>query len=76
MPQVCPACGGKLKYTGFGTQRVEEQLAELLPEARVLRMDADSTAHKNAHETLLRASANGEYDILLSTQMMAKGLDF
>ena len=76
VPQVCPACGGKLKYTGFGTQRVEEQLAELLPEARVLRMDAESTAHKNAHETLLRAFANGEYDILLGTQMVAKGLDF
>ena len=76
VPQVCPACGGKLKYTGFGTQRVEEQLAELLPEARVLRMDADSTAHKNAHETLLRAFANGEYDILLGTQMVAKGFDF
>lgn len=76
VPQACPACGGKLKYTGFGTQRIEEQLAELLPEARVLRMDADSTAHKNAHETLLRAFANGEYDILLGTQMVAKGLDF
>ena len=75
-PQRCPACGGKLKYTGFGTQRIEEQLAGLLPEARVLRMDADSTAHKNAHETLLRAFANGEYDILLGTQMVAKGLDF
>lgn len=76
VPTVCPACGGKLKYTGFGTQRVEEQLAEALPAARVLRMDADSTAHKNAHETLLRAFANGEYDILLGTQMVAKGLDF
>ena len=76
VPQACPACGGKLKYTGFGTQRIEEQLAGLLPEARVLRMDADSTAHKNAHETLLRAFANGEYDILLGTQMVAKGLDF
>ena len=76
VPQACPACGGKLKYTGFGTQRIEEQLAGLLPEARVLRMDTDSTAHKNAHETLLRAFANGEYDILLGTQMVAKGLDF
>lgn len=75
VPQVCPL-RRKAEVYGLASQRVEEQLAELLPEARVLRMDADSTAHKNAHETLLRAFANGEYDILLGTQMVAKGLDF
>ncbi len=76
VPEMCPSCGGKLKYTGFGTQRVEEELAELFPSARILRMDLDTTGRKNAHETLLRRFANGEYDIMLGTQMVAKGLDF
>ncbi len=62
--------------TGFGTQRVEEELAELFPNARVLRMDQDSTSQKNAHENMLAAFARGEYDIMLGTQMVAKGLDF
>ena len=60
----------------FGTQRVEEELAELFPDARVLRMDQDSTSQKNAHENMLAAFARGEYDIMLGTQMVAKGLDF
>ena len=76
VPETCPTCGERLKYTGFGTQRVEEELAERFPSARVLRMDADSTARKDAHETLLRAFARGEYDIMIGTQMVAKGLDF
>ena len=76
VPEVCPLCGEKIKYTGFGTQRVEEELAEKFPQARILRMDADSTARKDAHETLLREFARGEYDIMLGTQMVAKGLDF
>ena len=76
VPEVCPACGGKLKYTGFGTQRVEEELAQMFPAARVLRMDLDTTSRKNAHETMLRRFAKGEYDIMLGTQMVAKGLDF
>ena len=76
VPETCPACGGKLKYTGFGTQRVEEELAQLFPTARVLRMDLDTTSRKNAHETMLRRFAKGEYDIMLGTQMVAKGLDF
>ena len=70
------ACGGKLKYTGFGTQRVEEELAQMFPAARVLRMDLDTTSRKNAHETMLRRFAKGEYDIMRGTQMVAKGLDF
>ena len=52
-PTLCPACGGKLQYRGFGTQKAEEELAKLFPEARVLRMDQDYTAAKDAHEKLL-----------------------
>ncbi len=75
-PEACPACGGALRYSGFGTQRVEEELAALLPSARILRMDQDSTGQKNAHDAMLAAFARQEYDILLGTQMVAKGLDF
>lgn len=76
LPQTCPECGGKLHYSGFGTQRVEEELAGLLPTARILRMDQDSTSRKDAHETMLAQFARHDYDILLGTQMVAKGLDF
>ena len=76
VPQSCPECGGKMTYSGFGTQRVEEELAELLPTARILRMDQDSTMQKNSHERMLAQFAAGKYDILLGTQMVAKGLDF
>lgn len=73
----CPNCHEKnIQFCGSGTQRAEETLAELFPDARVLRMDADAVMHKNAHEKLLTAFANGEYDILVGTQMVAKGLDF
>ena len=75
-PTVCPTCGGKLQYRGFGTQKAEEELAKLFPDARVLRMDQDSTAAKNAHEKLLAKFADHEYDIMVGTQMVAKGLDF
>lgn len=75
-PRTCPACGGKLQYRGFGTQKAEEELAELFPEARILRMDQDSTAAKDAHEKLLARFAAHEYDIMVGTQMVAKGLDF
>ena len=75
-PTVCPACGGKLQDRGFGTQKAEEELAKLFPDARVLRMDQDSTAAKDAHEKLLARFANHEYDIMVGTQMVAKGLDF
>ena len=75
-PTVCPACGGKLQYRGFGTQKAEEELAKLFPDARVLRMDQDSTAAKDAHERLLAKFADHEYDIMVGTQMVAKGLDF
>ena len=59
---------------GFGTQKLEESLQELLPEARILRMDADTTMTRTAYETGFRAFANGEYDILCGTQMIGKGL--
>lgn len=75
-PARCPACGGKLQYRGFGTQKAEEELAKLFPEARILRMDQDTTAAKDAHEKLLAKFARHEYDIMVGTQMVAKGLDF
>ena len=75
-PARCPACGGKLQYRGFGTQKAEEELAKLFPEARILRMDQDTTTAKDAHEKLLAKFARHEYDIMVGTQMVAKGLDF
>ena len=75
-PARCPACGGTLQYRGFGTQKAEEELAKLFPEARILRMDQDTTAAKDAHEKLLAKFARHEYDIMVGTQMVAKGLDF
>ena len=75
-PARCPACSGKLQYRGFGTQKAEEELAKLFPEARILRMDQDTTAAKDAHEKLLAKFARHEYDIMVGTQMVAKGLDF
>ena len=77
LPDKCPTCGGDMmKMTGLGTQKAEEQLQLLLPDARILRMDADSTMTKTAHGEKLTAFGAGEYDILLGTQMVAKGLDF
>ncbi len=75
-PLTCPDCKGEIRYTGFGTQRVEEELQLRFPKARVLRMDLDTTRRKGAHKTMLRSFRKGEYDILLGTQMVAKGLDF
>ena len=75
--QVCNQCKSKqLKYLGFGTQKLEEYLGELFPSSRILRMDADTTRYKNAHEKLLTKFAQHEYDILVGTQMISKGLDF
>lgn len=75
-PQKCPECGDDLRYMGFGTQKLEEELAGILPNAKVLRMDLDTTGQKDAHAGMLARFANGDYDILLGTQMVAKGLDF
>ena len=71
---ACPACGGLMKHVGTGTQRVEEELADLFPGAEVLRMDADTTAE--GHGKLLRRFERERIPILLGTQMVAKGLDF
>ncbi|MEM1054235.1 MAG: primosomal protein N' [Bacteroidota bacterium] len=76
-PPVCPACGADdLKLLGSGTQRVEEEIAEVFPEARLLRMDLDTTSRKGAHARILERFGRGEADLLLGTQMVAKGLDF
>ena len=73
----CPNCGSAdLKFSGHGTQRAEQTLGELLPQARILRLDADSTLAKQSHEKKLAEFRSGKYDILLGTQMVAKGLDF
>ncbi|MBB6282110.1 primosomal protein N' [Geobacillus subterraneus] len=77
MAPRCPSCGSEhIRFFGTGTQKVEEELAKLLPEARVIRMDVDTTGRKGAHEELLSRFAAKEADILLGTQMIAKGLDF
>ena len=74
---TCPKCANKnIRYAGFGTQRVEQELKSRFPSASVLRMDADTTTAKNSHEKALSAFASGAYDILIGTQMVAKGLDF
>ncbi len=77
VPTVCPACGRPfIKYFGVGTQQVEEQLRTYFPGVTALRMDMDSTRTKDAHEQLLSAFARGEAQVLIGTQMVAKGLDF
>ncbi|HCA80520.1 MAG TPA: primosomal protein N' [Bacteroidetes bacterium] len=76
-PNVCPKCKGtEIRHHAFGTQQIHEELNTLLPEARVLRMDLDTTTRKGAHDKLLTQFGRGEADILLGTQMVAKGLDF
>ncbi|WP_423409989.1 primosomal protein N' [Heyndrickxia sp. MSNUG] len=77
VPTICPECNSEhIRYFGTGTQKVEEELNKLLPEARVIRMDVDTTGRKGSHEKLLTAFQEGQADILLGTQMIAKGLDF
>ena len=73
----CPRCGNEhMKFLGAGTQKLEEEIKRLFPKARVLRVDADSTLARESYSEYLNAFAAGEYDILLGTQMVAKGLDF
>lgn len=77
VPKVCPECSSEyIRYFGTGTQKVEDELGKILPEARVIRMDVDTTGRKGAHERLLKDFQDGKADILLGTQMIAKGLDF
>lgn len=76
-PETCPHCGSRMmRYSGVGTQKVEEALHIRFPKARILRMDADATLRRGSHQTLLSAFGRGEYDIMVGTQMVAKGLDF
>jgi primosomal protein N' (replication factor Y) len=77
LPSVCPSCGGShLSRMGYGTQRVEQELGMLLPDAKILRMDTDTTSDKGAYENLLGKFRRHEGDILLGTQMVTKGHDF
>lgn len=77
LPDACPQCGDPaFRYAGIGTQRVERALQRCFPRARVLRMDADVTARKHSHDELLSTFKSGKADILIGTQMIAKGLDF
>ncbi|MBD2846161.1 primosomal protein N' [Paenibacillus sp. IB182496] len=76
-PTACPSCESEhIRFFGTGTQRVEEELARLFPGVRVIRMDVDTTTEKGAHEKLLSAFGARQADVLLGTQMVAKGLDF
>ncbi|MEG2875932.1 MAG: primosomal protein N' [Hydrogenoanaerobacterium sp.] len=75
--EKCEVCGSKLaKYSGAGTQKLEDELKTLFPSARVLRMDADTTMAKSAYEQGFKSFAQGDYDIMVGTQMVAKGLNF
>ncbi len=77
VPEKCPSCGGEhLQKIGFGTQRLEREIAELLPDKRILRMDADSTSAKHSLTELLARFKAREADVLLGTQMVTKGHDF
>ncbi len=73
---VCPSCGGQLKYTGAGTQKVETDLRELLPGIEIVRMDTDTVTAAKSHEALLRKFREEHIPVLLGTQMVTKGLDF
>ena len=76
LPYRCPSCGGHLKPIGIGTQKVQEQLEQLLPGSAVLRMDADTVSAVNTHEKLLKRFREEKIPILLGTQMVTKGLNF
>ena len=77
MPQNCPTCGSvHLRRMGFGTQRLEDELSLRFPDARILRMDADTVNSRHAYEQSFEMFRKGEYDIMLGTQMIGKGLDF
>lgn len=76
IPPVCPHCGGEYKTIGFGTERIEDEIQTLFPDARVLRMDLDTTRNKSAYQDIINAFARHECDILVGTQMITKGLHF
>lgn len=77
VPKLCPECGSKyIRYFGTGTQKIEEEARRLFPEAHILRMDLDTTMTKHSHEKILETFGKGEADILIGTQMIAKGHDY
>lgn len=77
VPETCPKCGSTyIRYFGAGTEKIEREVMRLFPEARVVRMDLDTTRTKRAHESIVNRFRGGEYDILVGTQMVAKGHDF
>ncbi len=77
LSNVCPSCGyAHMHYTGIGTEKIQEQLSEMFKQARILRMDFDTTRAKNAHQRIYEAFQKGEADILVGTQMISRGLDF
>jgi len=76
-PSVCPRCGGsRIKFFGLGTERIEIETQKMFPDARILRLDRDTTSRKDAHRRILTRFRNEDADILIGTQMVAKGLDF
>jgi primosomal protein N' (replication factor Y) len=76
IPVTCPKCGGEMRTQGFGTERLEEEIQGLFPEARVARMDLDSTRRKDSYQQIIDRFARHEVDILIGTQMVTKGLHF
>ncbi len=77
LPVECPACGAvKIKTVGYGTEKLEDEMKEIVPEARVRRMDLDTTRKKNAYQNIINEFENGNIDVLVGTQMVSKGLDF
>lgn len=77
LPKTCPSCGSEhIQKMGFGTQKIEEELSKLLPNKKIIRLDADTTGKKTSHKDLLEAFRNHEGDVLLGTQMVTKGHDF
>ncbi len=77
LPEICPVCGGtKIVYSGFGTQKLQEELQNDFPDLKITRMDSDTTGGKFSHDKLLSEFASGETDVLIGTQMISKGLDF
>lgn len=77
LPKKCPECGEEsISTLGVGTEKIEEELESFLPNAKVLRMDVDTTSRKGMHKKMIHSFKNHEYDILLGTQIVAKGLDF
>ena len=77
VPTVCPCCGEReLRHRGYGTEKIEDQIRELFPEARIARMDLDTTRTRNAYERLIGDFASGRTNVLIGTQMISKGLDF